>query len=211
MSQPDTKQRILDAAERLFATDGFHATSMRMITGLAEVNLAAINYHFGSKEELLAAVIDRRLIPLNAERNRLLEQELEIARLQARPPSVRQLMRAMVAPTVALRGQGEGPEHFITLVGRILADPQGIGRDLFLERMGPFISRLFEAMRQALPQLDPGLLFWRLHFSIGALGHVMRCHDRHLKLPVPFDISLPPEELTEALLDFIVAGLEAQA
>ncbi|GAB4183531.1 MAG: TetR/AcrR family transcriptional regulator [Geothermobacteraceae bacterium] len=209
MSQPDTKQRILDAAERLFATDGFHATSMRMITGLAAVNLAAINYHFGSKEELLAAVIDRRLVPLNAERNRLLEEELARARRQGRRPFVRELMRAMVAPTVALRGQGEGPEHFITLVGRILADPQGIGRDLFIERMGPFLGRLYQALQQALPEADPDLLLWRLHFAIGALGHVMRCHDRHLKLPMPVNLALAPEALTESLLDFIVAGMEA--
>ena len=72
MSQPDTKQRILDAAEHLFATDGYHATSLRSITHAAKVNLAAVNYHFGSEDELIRAVFARRSGPLNEERLRLL-------------------------------------------------------------------------------------------------------------------------------------------
>ena len=62
MSQPDTKERILDAAERLFAREGFHNTSLRAITGEADVNLAAVNYHFGSKEALLDAVISYNFV-----------------------------------------------------------------------------------------------------------------------------------------------------
>ncbi len=65
MSQTDTKTRIMDAAEQLFARDGFHSTSLRGLTELANVNLAAVNYHFGSKEGLLQAVFARRLLPLN--------------------------------------------------------------------------------------------------------------------------------------------------
>ena len=77
MSQPDTKQRILNAGEHLFARDGYHLTSLRSITTEAKVNLAAVNYHFGSKESLLEAVIERRLDPLNKIRQGQLEALLE--------------------------------------------------------------------------------------------------------------------------------------
>src|SRR3954453_20324524 len=68
----DTKTRILDAAERLFVEHGFEATSLRSLTSAAGVNLAAVNYHFGSKEELFQAVLTRRLDPMNQERIDLL-------------------------------------------------------------------------------------------------------------------------------------------
>ena len=58
-SQPETRDRILDAAERLFVEHGFEGTSMRMITGAANANLAAVNYHFGSKDALIQAVFRR--------------------------------------------------------------------------------------------------------------------------------------------------------
>src|SRR5947208_16884641 len=60
-----TKERILDSAESLFMEHGFEATSLRSITAAAAVNLAAVNYHFGSKEELFQAVLTRRLDPMN--------------------------------------------------------------------------------------------------------------------------------------------------
>ncbi|TYO99093.1 TetR family transcriptional regulator [Geothermobacter ehrlichii] len=208
MSQPDTKTRILDAAEELFARSGFHATSLRMITGHAGVNLAAVNYHFGSKEELLEAVIERRLAPLNRQRLALLDSELALARRAGRRPDPRELMRALIEPTIRLRDQGAGPERFITLVGRILADPEGVGRDIFLCQMGPFISRLFEALHQALPQVSRTLLFWRLHFAIGSLSHVMRCHDRHIQLPAGVEARLDTARLAEVLLAYTLAGME---
>ncbi|MBK8325148.1 MAG: helix-turn-helix transcriptional regulator [Betaproteobacteria bacterium] len=70
----DTKTRILDAAETLFMEHGFEATSLRQLTGAAGVNLAAVNYHFGTKEELFQAVLTRRLDPMNQERIDLLER-----------------------------------------------------------------------------------------------------------------------------------------
>src|SRR5436190_24366511 len=67
-----TKERILDAAESLFMEHGFEATSLRSITAAAAVNLAAVNYHFGSNEELFQAVLTRRLAPMNHDRLTLL-------------------------------------------------------------------------------------------------------------------------------------------
>src|SRR5437762_13635541 len=73
-TSPDTKTRILDAGEHLFMEHGFEATSLRQLTSAAGVNLAAVNYHFGSKEELFQAVLTRRLDPMNQERIQLLDR-----------------------------------------------------------------------------------------------------------------------------------------
>ncbi|WP_103116185.1 TetR/AcrR family transcriptional regulator [Geothermobacter hydrogeniphilus] len=209
MSQPDTKVKILDVAEKLFAADGFHATSLRAITSNAGVNLVAVNYHFGSKEELLEAVIERRLTPLNRRRAEMLDAELAAAEAEGRRPDPRQVLRALVEPTIELREQGEGPEHFITLVGRILADPRGVGRDIFLRRMEPFILRLFETMHQALPHLSFSTLSWRMHFAVGSLSHVMRCHDRCQDLPPGILPGMKMVRLADLLLDYTLAGMEA--
>ena len=90
MPPPDTKQRILDVAEHFFAIHGYNRTSLRRITTAAKVNLAAVNYHFGSKQALLEAVIERRLIPLNHLRGQRLDAVEEEARKRGEPPAVRE-------------------------------------------------------------------------------------------------------------------------
>src|SRR6056297_2319041 len=114
----DTKTRILDCAEELFARDGFHNTSLRGLTALADVNLASVNYHFGSKEALLEAVIERRLLPLNQVRSDKISAVLATARQQQKPPAVRELVRAFVAPTLEFRNSSPGARAFIALIGR---------------------------------------------------------------------------------------------
>src|SRR5437867_6100600 len=93
-----SKERILDVAERLFAERGFAATSLRNITAEAAVNLAAVHYHFGSKDELIEAVFARRLGPLNRERLRLLEACRAAA--GGGSPSVEELLEALIAPAL---------------------------------------------------------------------------------------------------------------
>ena len=123
MSQPDTKQRILDVAEHLFAVRGYHDTSLRAITTTAKVNLASVNYHFGSKESLLDAVFDRRLLPLNEIRRERIEMVREAAAEKGTPPDVEATLRAFVEPTFHFRDAG-GTEDFIALVGRAISDTQ---------------------------------------------------------------------------------------
>lgn len=206
----DTKQRILDAAEEFFAEAGFHATSLRTITQRAEANLAAVNYHFGSKEALYEAVILRRLEPLNASRLALLDEAVGKAAERGENPSVREIWRAMAAPTLQLREPGSGAEHFVTLVGRILSEPADFGRGIFVRHMAPLAVRVFEALRRALPGTPPEILYLRMHMAIGSLAHLLRCNE---KLPVTSGLGVQPgvdmQTLTEMLLDFTVAGLEA--
>jgi AcrR family transcriptional regulator len=208
MSQPDTKQRILDAAEHLFARDGYHATSLRGITTTADANLAAVNYHFGSKEALLEAVIVRRLDPLNEIRRSQLEALLQKAELAGELPCCREVLRAFVEPTLRLRQQGSEAEDFIALIGRTLAEPRGIAMSIFLRHMQPLLQRIFQALALSLPALTEQDLFWRMHFTMGCLSHIMRCHERYSMVPDNVNIDLPVDELIEHFLDFTTAGME---
>src|SRR6186997_3167761 len=111
-----TKPRILDAAEALFMEHGFEATSLRQITTDAGVNLAAVNYHFGSKEELFQAVLTRRLDPMNQERLALLDQ-LE-ADAAGKPLSCEAIIGAMFIPALKLaRDKARGGKNFLRLLG----------------------------------------------------------------------------------------------
>ena len=209
MPQANTKTRILDAAEKLFAQEGFHNTSLRAITGQAGVNLAAVNYHFGSKDALLQAVFERRLRPLNEERRERLEGTLAAAAAAGRAPQTAELLRAFIEPTLALRNAGPGAKEFIALIGRALSEPDETVRDCFLQQVLPIFKLLYGGLQQALPQLPEALLFTRLQFTMGAMSQVM-CASARPGLQLPG--SPPPLEeaqLVEELIRFIGTGLEA--
>ncbi len=209
MSQLDTKQRILDAAEHLFANDGYHATSLRSITSAAEANLAAVNYHFGSKEALLEAVIERRLGPLNELRRSQLERLLQQAEKKSELPSCRDILRTFVEPTLRLRQQGSGSEDFISLIGRILAEPKGLAMSIFMRHMEPLMAQLFETLISSLPELPRQTVLWRVHCLIGSLSHIMRCHERYCLVPEVVSVNMDVETEVELFLDFATAGMEA--
>jgi AcrR family transcriptional regulator len=202
----DTKQRLLDAAERLFAQAGFHATSLRAVTGAAGANLAAVSYHFGSKEGLMEAVIDRRLTPLNAQRTAALDAALAAAEAEGRRPAVHEILRAFIEPTLRFR-HGESCD-FIALVGRMVSETDDTLRRIFVGRMEPFRQRIFEALKLALPGVSEEILNWRLHFTIGTMAHTMFMVNKH-----PFPGEVPSEPDTEGLLDlllpYVTAGMEA--
>ena len=209
MSQTDTKQRILDAAEHLFAAEGFHNTSLRALTGEAEVNLAAVNYHFGSKEALLEAVFERRLVPLNRIRKERLETVREDARRAGRRPTVAEVMAAFVEPTLSFRDKGPGAEAFVRLVGRAIAEPDDTIRKMFMRFQEPLFLLLYDALAEALPDLSRNDLFWRLHFALGALSHTMCMAGRFHILPAGIEPPTDAVSLTTKILAFITAGMEA--
>src|SRR5580765_3827301 len=113
----DTKQRILDAAEKLFANQGYGATSMRQIIGEAGVNLASIHYHFGSKEELLDGVVERKAGPVNAARLALLDQVQAGAGEKA--PELEAILHAFLSPVA--KGAAKS-EQFVKLMGRLFSE-----------------------------------------------------------------------------------------
>src|SRR5712664_2775130 len=120
VASADTKTRILDAAELLFMEHGFEATSLRQLTSAAGVNLAAVNYHFGSKEELFQAVLTRRLDPMNQERIDLLDRVAREAGGKA--PTCEKILFAMLIPALRLaRDEKRGGKNFLKVLGRAYA------------------------------------------------------------------------------------------
>jgi AcrR family transcriptional regulator len=204
-----TKSRILDAAEQLFMEHGFEATSLRSLTAAAGVNLAAVHYHFGSKEELFQAVLTRRLDPMNVERIKLLERlEREAG---GRPLSCEKILLAMLGPALRLaRDEKRGGKNFLRLVGRAYADPAPFIRHFLSAQYAEMIGRYKEAFLRALPQLSRQELTWRLHFVMGALSYTLAGTDA-LKLfaqVAPTDRD-NDELLLRRLAPFLVAGLKA--
>jgi AcrR family transcriptional regulator len=205
----DTKTRILDAAELLFMEHGFEATSLRQLTTAASVNLAAVNYHFGSKEELFQAVLTRRLDPMNQERIDLLAKMERDS--PGRPVSCEKILFAMLIPALKLaRDEKRGGKNFLRLLGRAYADPAPFIRHFLSAQYAEMIGRYKEAFLRALPNLSRQELTWRLHFVMGALSYTLAGTDA-LKL---FSHMAPNDKdndelLLQRLAPFLVAGLKA--
>lgn len=203
-----TKDKILDTAESLFMTHGFEATSLRAITTAAQVNLAAVNYHFGSKEELFQAVLTRRLDPMNQRRVALL-LELETSAAPA-PVACEKILGALFVPALELaRDRERGGTNFLRLLGRAYADPAPFIRLFLSEQYAVMIDRFKGAFGRALPQLSKRELSWRLHFMMGALSYTLAGTDA-LKLIAelaPGDGGTSDELLLQRLAPFLLAGL----
>ncbi len=171
MQNSETKQRILDTAERLFAQNGIEGTSVRTITAAAGVNVAAIHYHFGSKEALAETVYSRRLQPINSERLRLLS---ECFTPQTRDDlCLEDIIKAFIGPLLRLK---DDPEHgggdFMHLMGRIYSEP-GDFKLVILGQFKEVAQQFTEAFAQALPHLSRRELYLRLHFTLGAMAHTV--------------------------------------
>ncbi len=162
----DTKQRILDTAERLIGQQGYAGTSLRQIISAAGVNLAAVHYHFGSKEDLLDELISRKADPVNAKRLALLDRyEAEAG---GGPVEVEKILAAFFDPMVETCA--ESPD-FVKVMGRIYSEgllPTIIGKHFF-----PTIARFVKTLRRALPTLPEGELAARLQFMVGAMSHAL--------------------------------------
>ena len=167
----DTKSRILDAAETLFIDCGYEAMSLRQITSRAEVNLAAVNYHFGSKESLIHSMLSRRLDRLNEERVKLLDR---FDQMLGERLTCEHVLGAMFIPALRLsRDPRVGGKAFLRLLGRAYTDPSAFIRDFLNAHYASVAVRFFDAFQRALPHLPREELGWRLHFAIGALSGVL--------------------------------------
>ncbi len=202
----DTKERILDSAEKLFADFGFDGTSMRAVTSEAKVNLAAVHYHFGSKEALLTAVLARRFEPINRQRLQMLD------RLEARDPNpaIDDLLRAFFAPAFREIGAlGETGIRFVQLAGRMHSAANARVRTLFMQQFANVIARFVPAFQRGLPGLSAGDLHWKLHFLVGAMAHVLAFSPHQDCAAILGAGDFDPDQALEALLAFCAAGMRA--
>jgi AcrR family transcriptional regulator len=157
----------MDAAELLFARRGFHGTSVRDITGAAGVDLALVNYHFGSKKQLLAAVIERRGQVLNEERL----QRLAAERLRAAPdaPSTEAVVDAFLDPILdRLSHAGAGWHSYFSLLAYVNNSPEW-GRKLMGTTFNDVVREFIKAVMASLPDAAPEDIFWGYNFLTGAL------------------------------------------
>jgi len=205
----ETRTRILDAAEELFMQHGFEGTSMRTLTSKAGVNLAAVNYHFGSKDALIEAVFRRRLDPINAARIAELDR-LEGAAGGGSPGAdaiIRAFLRASLVMVEDVKGGGR---NFSRLLGRAYTEPSKPVRALIGQLYAPTMSRYKSAFERALPDLPKEELIWRMHFMFGTLAYTLAATDT-----VQLIAGCKPEDrydarlLEERLTVFLLAGLVA--
>jgi AcrR family transcriptional regulator len=162
----DTKQKILDAAEELIAEQGYAATSLRQIIGRAEVNLASIHYHFGSKEDLLNELVARKVGPVNYTRLALLDGYQAEARGGAAP--VEKVLDAFLTPMAEAAVR---EPTFVRVMGRVMVE--GLLPRIMEKNFQPILTRFMGALGHGLPDLPPAELQWRMQFMIGAMAHTM--------------------------------------
>jgi AcrR family transcriptional regulator len=169
-----TRDRILDLAEDMFSISGTDKVSLRAVTAAAGVNVAAIHYHFGSKDELLRAIFIRRL-------SGTLEEQT--ARLASFVPSgktgndVRRLMEAFIAPTTDI-DCAENNYRFSRLLGQLSVHDENLPSDMFHYVQKEVTDAYTAVLAKILPELSPSDIAWRLEFVIGIIGHASRVRAR---------------------------------
>ena len=200
----DTRERLLDTAERLFAEQGIDATSLRHITAEAHANLASVNYHFGTKEELVRELFARRIGPINHER---LDQ-LDACKARG-DTSLECVLRAFLGPALRLRlDANHGGEHFTCLLGRLYSEPTEL-KMVVIDEFKVVLARFNAALQRALPDLAHEELTWRFFFTIGSMAHLMSAGDLLNTLTQgrcdPSDV----EGTLQRVIDFSAAGFRA--
>jgi AcrR family transcriptional regulator len=206
--KPDTTSKILDVSERLFVEHGFEGTSLRMITQQAGVNLAAVNYHFGSKDALFEAVFIRRLAPLIA------ACLAELDALEARDePDVEGLVMSFIRPCLMLsKDPSRGGAMFVRLLSRTLVENHRVLRETLSQQYSVFVERYGAAFRRVLPALGDEERAWRMHFSFSVMFNAFAGNDV-LKIFTRSQIvsARDPDMIVKHLLPYVVSALVAPA
>jgi AcrR family transcriptional regulator len=203
--QIDTRDRILDAAEKLFAKQDYDGTSLREITEYAGANLAAVNYHFGSKKELYSAVLGRRFRPINQWRlEKLAAAEKQV---KGEPVALRLLLDIFLRPIVTIKTtQGEGGPHpFVCLMNRHNAAPHPDMDEVLEREFSEVRKHFFMAMHRALPGIPPPILGWRMSLVIGGTLHAFASNK---PLRTPEGTAIAPADV-EAMFQDLLTLFEA--
>ncbi|WP_421861886.1 TetR/AcrR family transcriptional regulator [Motiliproteus sp.] len=203
-----TVKRILDTAVELFAQNGFDQTSVRDITQAANVNLAAINYHFGSRDALIQAVAERYLTPMC----QLLERQLDDHDSLETELSLEDLLELLIAAMLSsVEKDRQGVSLFMRLVGQAYLSSDNNLRAFLQRRYGPLFGRFLSQMSQRVPQMSQSEFYWRCHFMIGTAVLSMARHGMLADQERLFFGSKASEpEVFHRLVSFLAAGLRAE-
>jgi AcrR family transcriptional regulator len=207
-NETDTSSRILDAAEALFMAHGLEATTLRQITTVAKVNLAAVNYHFGSKDALIEAVFRRRLNHLNDECLQMLDH-LEAA-AAGEPVRPSQIVDAFFGAALRLAAdEVGGGATFMRLLSRTYTEPTESIRVFLAKEYAEVVRRYREALFRALPDTPRDEILWRLHFMLGAMSYAVSGADALNLLGEGRLEASDAETLRVRLMSFLLGGLRA--
>ncbi|SMD00320.1 transcriptional regulator, TetR family [Desulfocicer vacuolatum DSM 3385] len=211
MSEPNTKNKILDVGERLFAQNGYDRTSLREITAKAGVNLAAVSYHFGSKDKLFEAILKRRITPLNEIREHRMHRVIKTAKARHTLPSVEELLLAFIEPTLEFIDNTPESLDFFIIVNRCTMESNGVERNCFIKLMQPTLMKFYHPLCESLPRLSKEVVFMRFMFAIGSMVHTIRMlkmmnqnPEKNTVIPHKVDLSV----ITEELIKFVTSGME---
>ena len=167
-AQFSTKDKILGAAEELFATHGFAGTSLRQVTSRADVNIAAVNYHFGSKENLVNEVFRRRMDQMSAQRLAQLKKALAES-----PGEIEPIIAAFVEPALDMASGRAGSGAFVRVIARAYVEKNDALRKFLSEQYGHVPRAFAAALAACVPGLGKAELYGRLDFLAGALTYAM--------------------------------------
>ena len=200
-----TKNDILDAAEFLFAEQGFAQTSMREITNRAQVNLASVNYHFGSKKNLIQSVFKRYFDQLMPD----VEKNLASLGGEEGTRGVELLLFSLIPPMLNLNTVSEnGTATFVKLLGRGYNETQGHLRRFIMNDYGKCIRALVSGIKCCLPTLPEETLFWRMHFAIGSFVFSMTSSQALTEIAESdFHKHVEIGEVMRQLVPFVAQGL----
>ncbi|WHZ18428.1 MAG: putative transcriptional regulator for fatty acid degradation FadQ, TetR family [Rhodanobacteraceae bacterium] len=202
-AQFSTRQRILGAAEELFAERGFAGASLRQVTAAAKVNLAAVNYHFGSKDNLIEEVFRRRLDELSRRR---LER---LAKLEATGhATLETVLDAFITPALELSLDRKGGSVFMRVLARAFAEHNSNLRKFLSDNYGHVLKDFAAAFARLLPQLDKDELYWRLDIAVGALTYAMADFGMIQRRSGETERA-HREQMARHLIHFTAAGLRA--
>lgn len=196
-----TKDRILGAAEELFAQHGFAGTSLRQVTSRADVNIAAVNYHFGSKENLVNEVFRRRMDDMTT----LRLSQLKIA-LEQHPGELQPVLAAFVEPALAMSQDRHGGGAFVRVVARAYAEKNDGLRKFLSDHYGHVLREFGKAIATCVPGLSKEELYWRLDFLAGALTYAMADFGL-IKRPADVTEAAHRERAARELIRFAEAGI----
>ncbi|MDX1692964.1 MAG: TetR/AcrR family transcriptional regulator [Ketobacteraceae bacterium] len=207
MAQKDTVERILDAAEALFAERGFAETSLRTITSTAGVNLAAVNYHFGSKKALIQAIFVRYLDPLAD----AVSEELNEAEDGDKNLAISDLLMLLTRSVYKVHGHSARRiTGFMRLLGLAYTQSQGHLRNYLGERYGAVFRRFVSLLRPACPELSDIDLFWNTHFALGAAVFTLS-NQQALAAMLESDTGVHTDinQVVGRLLPFMISGIRS--
>lgn len=209
----EPRERIISAARDVFIEQGFDLATVREITLRANVNVAAINYYFGSKDELISEVLNIMMEPYTNARVAALED----CEASASPaiPSLEDVAEALVRPMVQFSRDADGARPLTRLILQIRSRPREVTTRFFVRRVDPAVFRFIDAFGRAVPHLTRTEVFWRYNFSIGAVMQVLIDSDhatyRLKQLSGGLCNTDDDEEIIAQLVAFVCAGFTAPA